>query len=96
MINMGPLEVKVVASRPVDWSEAALPGLPETPVYPGSIKDFCKECGIDVWVGPMQQQFMKENQDVTLLCFQCAGVLANQGMQFEVRTLGNDFKRKEG
>lgn len=93
---MAELEYRVLACRPVDWDEryqrlAAAAGVPgPTPVYPGSVRKHCQDCGVEVWLGPQGQAQLGAVHK--LLCFLCAlDEQAASPLPTEVRDLGNPY-----
>jgi hypothetical protein len=89
----------LAACRPVDWSALAklAPDLPQTPVYPGSVKGVCEICNkVEVWVGPRAQQAKQDNERVVICCFLC-GIQesAEAAGDTVVGNLGNTYLPKK-
>jgi hypothetical protein len=87
--------------RPVDWSALAelAPDVPETPVYPGSVKGVCEICKkVEIWIGPRAHKTKQDNERVVICCFLC-GIKASAEAAGDtvVGNLGNTYlPRKRG
>jgi hypothetical protein len=86
-------EPVVLFCRPVDLDpedpfDAEI--LRMTTKYTGSVESTCDGCDCRIWVGPRQQEAMKEFTDVTKGCFRCIAQAQALGVQVAgVRDLGN-------
>lgn len=82
---------EIAACRTVDWDAMETrPGVPPTPIYPGSIVTPCEACGNDCYVGPRQQEVMAVKPTITVMCFRCANVLSkSNAIDVTVAVLGN-------
>jgi hypothetical protein len=104
---------QIITCRPVDWAvmDKVMPGTAETPVYPGSVKASCEDCGIEIWLGPRGQQYlagqgapgaMRElrawlqgHDDILVLCFVCTAQRPAPGDDVGIVGLGNPYKKNE-
>lgn len=70
------------------------------PIYPGSIKSACQECGMAVSLGPRQQQQRFElpmrGVQVAIMCLLCATRAVAEAGSGDVFDLGNPYERKKG
>lgn len=69
-------------------------------IYPGSIAKPCHECGIDVQVGPRQQEMLnRTDTKVIVLCHVDAAIAVQtaqaQGGSASMHDLGNPYRPKE-
>lgn len=70
--------------------------------YPGSSKDRCHACAVEVWIGPRQQivltRALENLIQVPIFCPVCIAVVAHaQNANFDdikFRNLGNPWQRK--
>lgn len=70
----------------------------ELNIYPGSTYQSCEDCGIEVAVGPRQQQIIRAAHEVGLLAHVCcmfdASRRADEADDVDVTHLGNPFKKE--
>ena len=72
----------------------------EAPIYPGSTYQPCEDCGIQVAVGPRQQEAISTANSLGLLAHVCCMIDASvrasaPDIDEVVRTLGNPFAKKK-
>lgn len=60
--------------------------------YPGSIKGRCEDCGTEVYIGPNQQQRLRDQPEMQVLCAYCASkVLAVGDASYDVQPAGKEL-----
>lgn len=76
------VETVVMICRPVDWEIVTkmTPDLPEAAIIEGSIVAPCMHCRVDIYIGPVAQETMRERPDAQALCFGCSWRVARQAM----------------
>ena len=112
----GTYDVAILAGRPIRPEEYASQDDPFRwdlwkqvvdsnaipPLYPGHIGKPCAECGIEVQVGPRQQEALTQMDEgkVLILCHVDAALqvaeASAQGGNATMHDLGNPYQPKEG
>lgn len=74
-------------------AEMAEKGEQAPTVYPGSVFMYCQACGIQVAVGPRQQEVIASGLATMVVCLVCVPTLAMGMDSVAVASLGNPHKR---
>ena len=64
-------------------------------VVPGSVQTRCAACGVTVWIGPRQHQWVTANPSLRVCCVMCL-VVTSGSTDMETISLGNPDSKIEG
>ena len=63
-------------------------------VVPGSVQTRCADCGVTVWIGPRQQQWVSADPSMRVCCVMCL-VVTSGDTDVETLSLGNPDSKLE-
>lgn len=64
-------------------------------VVPGSVQTRCADCGVPVWIGPRQHQWLSADPSMRVCCVMCL-VMAADANDIDTLSLGNPDSKLEG